>query len=316
MSKQPNYFWIGLFVLGVLVLIVGGIVAVSADSMGGDAILMETYLNESVMGLSVGSELTHRGVPIGRIERITFVPTEYPMVVGSRDLERFGRYVMVVVAVDPKKVPTLGDAPELFRAMMEEQVQQGLRLKLSFQGITGMAVLETDYITIDRTSDLAINWEPKYIYIPSTPSLITSFTQAVDNVFRRLEKIDFEAVVTHIDDNLVTLEQTLQDLQMDEIRQTLITFVEDLSETNQQVQDVLTKAEGLADTEITQALEEFTSTLVRIERLVAFHEPDVDKILIDIRLIAANLKRLSESLKSDPAKLLLSAPPTRSEVVK
>ncbi len=316
MSKQPNYFWIGLFVLGALVLIVGGIVAVSADSMGVDAILMETYLNESVMGLSVGSELTHRGVPIGRIERITFVPTEYPMVVGSRDLERFGRYVMVVVAVDPKKVPTLGDAPELFRAMMEEQVQQGLRLKLSFQGITGMAVLETDYITIDRTSDLAINWEPKYIYIPSTPSLITSFTQAVDNVFRRLEKIDFEAVVTHIDDNLVTLEQTLQDLQMDEIRQTLVTFVEDLSETNQQVQDVLTKAEGLADTEITQALEEFTSTLVRIERLVAFHEPDVDRILIDIRLIAANLKRLSESLKSDPAKLLLSTPPTRSEVVK
>lgn len=316
MSKQPNYFWIGLFVLGALVLIVGGIVAVSADNMGVDAILMETYLNESVMGLSVGSELTHRGVPIGRIERITFVPTDYPMVVGSRDLERFGRYVMVVVAVDPKKVPTLGDAPELFRTMMEEQVRQGLRLKLSFQGITGMAVLETDYITIDRTNDLEINWEPKHIYIPSTPSLITSFTQAVDNVFRRLETIDFEAVVTNINGNLVTLEQTLKDLQMEEIRKTLITFVEDLSETNQQVQDVLTAAEGLADTEITQALHEFTATLVRIERLVAFHEPDVDKILIDFRLIAANLKRLSESLKDDPAKLLLSTPPARSEVVK
>jgi ABC-type transporter Mla subunit MlaD len=316
MSKQPNYFWIGLFVLGVLGLIIGGIVMVSADSMGVDAILMETYLDESVMGLSVGSELSHRGVPIGRIERITFVATVYEMAVGSRDLERFGRYVLVVVAVDPKRVPTLGDDPEKFRLMMEEQVRQGLRLKLSYQGITGLAVLETDYVTVDRTTDLEINWEPKNIYIPSTPSLITSFTQAVDNVFQRLEKIDFEAVVNNINGNLTTLEKTLKDIRMDEVRQTLVTFVGDLSATNQQLKKLLVKTEHLADNDIAQALQEFSMTLRRIERLVAFHEPDVDQILVDVRLIAANLKQLSESLKADPAKLLLSTPPERSEVVK
>jgi ABC-type transporter Mla subunit MlaD len=316
MSKQPNYFWIGLFVLGSLGLIVGGIVAVSADRMGGDAILMETYLNESVMGLSVGSPLKHRGVPIGRIERITFVPTIYRMPVGSRDLERFGRYVMVIVAVDPEKVPVLGDDPQLFRTMMEEQVAQGLRLKLSYQGITGIAVMETDYVTVDRTTDLEINWEPENIYIPSTPSLITSFTQAVDNVFQRLEKIDFEAAVNHVDDTLIALEQTLKDLKIGEVRETLVAFVENLSETNDQLQELLAKTGNLADNELSRALQEFTATLARVERLVAYHEPDVDKILIDFRIIAANLKRLSESLKNDPAKLLLSTPPARSEVVK
>ena len=123
MSKEPNYFRIGLFVLGTIGLVLIGLVAVCADNVGDDAIRMETYLNESVMGLSVGAELTHRGVPIGRVERIAFVASEYGMAIGSEDLERFGRYVMVVVAVDPKKVPGLGQDPEMFRSMMANQVQ-------------------------------------------------------------------------------------------------------------------------------------------------------------------------------------------------
>lgn len=316
MSKQPNYFLIGLFVLGTLVLVIGGILAVSADNMGGRAIFMETYLNESVMGLSEGSELTHRGVPIGRVEQISFVASEYEMPVGSRDLERFGRYVMVVVAVDPRKVPTLGDDPDMFRTMMAEQVEQGLRLKLTYQGITGLAVLETDYIAVDRNHDLEINWEPKYIYIPSTPSIITNVTQAFDNVVQRLEKIDFESVVKHVDELLVTLNKAVEDTNMEEVRKVVVTFVTEMSTTNQQLQQVLGKAGKLADKEVPQALQSLAAALTRVEYLVAQNEPDVEKILFDIQIITANLKQLTESLKSDPAKLIFSPQPERSEVVK
>lgn len=316
MSKQPNYFWIGLFVLGALGLVVGGVVFVSADDMGANAILMETYLNESVMGLSVGSELSHRGVPIGRIEEITFVATEYNLPVGSKDLERFGRYVMVVVSVNSKDVPGLGEDPGLFRTMMEEQVRQGLRLKLSYQGITGLAVLETEYVAVDRAHDLEFTWDPKHIYIPSTPSIITSFTQSIESVFQRLEKIDFESVVTHIDQTLITVNKAVMDLNMVELRKILVTFVQDLTQTNQQLQQVLGQAGRLADGEIPQTLNEFALALSRIERLVARHEPDVDKILVDIQIIAGNLRQLSETLKHDPAKLILTSPLERSEVVK
>jgi ABC-type transporter Mla subunit MlaD len=78
MKSNAHYFRIGLFVIVILILLTLGLLLVSTDVFKGDRFLVETYIDESVQGLGVGTALLHRGVAIGRIEKVTFVPQEYP----------------------------------------------------------------------------------------------------------------------------------------------------------------------------------------------------------------------------------------------
>ena len=70
MKKDGTYFKIGLFVHRRLCCADRRVFCfVSADTLGGDMILVETYVDESVQGLSVGSDVLHRGVNIGQVKQ-------------------------------------------------------------------------------------------------------------------------------------------------------------------------------------------------------------------------------------------------------
>ncbi|MHC5082423.1 MAG: MlaD family protein, partial [Planctomycetota bacterium] len=195
MRENSTYFKVGLFVLGCLALLIAGVIFISADKID-HAVLVETYIDESVQGLSVGSSVVRRGVAIGRVERITFVPVEYPMETESVEFDKFERYVMVVMAIRPTEFPQLGKDPELVSASIRKQVNNGLRFKISYQGITGLAYLEADYVDPLRNPPLAVPWVPKNHYIPSSPSLMQNFTEALDKTFQRLGAMDVEGLVT------------------------------------------------------------------------------------------------------------------------
>ena len=81
MSAQANYFKLGLFVIGAMVALascssliigIGTLVPVEASSI-------ETYFNESVQGLDVGSKVKYRGVVVGEVTRIGFTYIKYQL---------------------------------------------------------------------------------------------------------------------------------------------------------------------------------------------------------------------------------------------
>jgi phospholipid/cholesterol/gamma-HCH transport system substrate-binding protein/paraquat-inducible protein B len=317
MKSNAHYFRIGLFVIVVLILLIAGVLLVSSDVFRGNRFLVETYIDESVQGLGVGTALLHRGVAIGRIEKVTFVPQEYPMDTNSPEYAKFSRYVLLVMSVEKKHFSDMGAEPAHIEAMIRQQVNSGLRLKLSYQGITGIAYIEADYLDPVRNPPLAVPWKPKNIFIPSTKSLITSFTQAVDSVFQRLEKIDFPAIFTQLDTTLKSIQSAVQEAKMTELRQSATEMMDQFRQTLREVEatfkpsDPNAPAANVADT-VTQ----LDRNLRQIENLVSTHQDDLDKILSDFRSISGNLKQLSEQLKADPAQLLISAPPSKTEVVK
>lgn len=315
MKMQAHYFKIGLFVLLCVTVLVVGLISINADAIHGHAILMETYINESVQGLKVGSALMHRGVDIGRVKKITFVPAEYPMDINSPEFDRYGRYVMVVVAVDPDKIHGMGRDPQLFKTMMRNQIKEGLRLKLTYQGITGLVLLQTEYDD-PNAPYLKPPWITKYFYVPSMPSTITSFTNAVDSVFQRLERIDFEGLARKLDTSLDVFQQAVGEVQVAHLRDSTLSLIDEIKQTNQQMQTFLKHANGLSQSKLPAALDQFTDTLARIDLLLQESEPDVDRVLNNLKVLSQNLRDLSEMLKDDPASLFLSRPPQRSEVVK
>lgn len=314
MKKNGTYFKIGLFTLGICGILIAGILFVSADTLGHDSILVETYLDESVQGLSVGSDVLHRGVTIGQVKTITFAPSEYPMDINGPIFETCSRYVVVIMAIDPQKFPGMDDNPNVIETMIRNQIKQGLRFKLSFQGITGIAFMEADYIDPDREKPLSVPWVPKRIYVPSTPSLMTSFTQAMEDIFRRLEKIDIEGALGQMQTTLSTMDQAIRDAKIGEVRESFVTLTNEVRDSNKQLGQLLKKAETIPD-DFKAAIVQINETLGKVETLLDRHEPDVDATLTDLRILIQNFRNLSERLKQDPAQLFLSSPPKHSEVV-
>jgi hypothetical protein len=116
---KKYYFKLGLFVTLGICLAVAAVIVLGAGTLLREEILVESYFEESVQGLNVGSPVKFRGVQIGNVEEITFAGKEY---VSQRE------YVLVRCAVFPDAFQRKGD-----RLVLEEEVDKGLRVRLSIR---------------------------------------------------------------------------------------------------------------------------------------------------------------------------------------
>ncbi|MCE9598526.1 MAG: MlaD family protein [Spirochaetia bacterium] len=97
-QSKDRYYKIGLFVTLGFALLIGGMLILGAGSFFRPTIHMETYFDESVQGLDIGSAVKHRGVQIGTVESIGFVRNEYKDL-SEEDYYRYGKYVLVQIAL-------------------------------------------------------------------------------------------------------------------------------------------------------------------------------------------------------------------------
>ena len=97
-AKSKNYK-IGLFVLSSLVILTTFIVILGIGNLFQKHILLETYFDESIQGLEVGSIVKFRGVRVGTVKEISFVQDQYKLDPISPDFYQ-GRYVLVKMAVN------------------------------------------------------------------------------------------------------------------------------------------------------------------------------------------------------------------------
>jgi len=317
MKSEASYFKIGIFVVIVLILLIAGLIAFSTEFWIRDMIPMETYLDESVQGLSVGSAVLQRGVNIGRVKQITFVTHEYSDVVkpGTPEYDKFSSYVMVVMEIDQRNFPLYKEDPEEFRRRLRYLINNGLRVKLAYQGITGLAFLEMDFIGPEE-KPMFPPWMPHNLYIPSTPSLITSFTSAVEDAFKRFENIDIEGAVNQLTNTLDRVETALNEAQIGILSKNATALMEDIRKTSDRFRMIIEEAaDPNQPGNLPDAVAQVRQMTGRIERLIDTHEYDIEEIMTNLKAISQNLRDLTEEIKEDPARLLFSSPPAKSEVI-
>ena len=63
MSTKPHYFAVGIFVLVSCALGLVGIIAISSDALKSPKYFIETYIDESVQGIDIGTPFTEIGRP-------------------------------------------------------------------------------------------------------------------------------------------------------------------------------------------------------------------------------------------------------------
>src|SRR3982751_6964319 len=101
MSQRANFFKLGLFVIGAIVAGVAVLLIIGTGRWFTPRVKMETYFNESVQGLDIGSKMKYRGVVIGEVTRISFTYVKYEQ---DKPMVESKRYVLVEARLEPRLV--------------------------------------------------------------------------------------------------------------------------------------------------------------------------------------------------------------------
>jgi ABC-type transporter Mla subunit MlaD len=346
MSLKANYFKLGLFVIGAIVAGVIVLVVIGSGRWFQPKLTIETYFNESVQGLDVGSKLKYRGVAIGDVTRIGFTYNQYQL---DKPMTERVRYVLVEAQIQPKLLggrAAAGDITQGDNAVAE--VAKGLRMRLAPQGITGTSYLEIDYV--DPPPPLIpIDWVPSNTYIPSAPSTVTQLVNAASEIMDRLHKLDIEGTVANLNRLMVTtndriaaidakllsdrtvsvlakVEATLDRVDAKKLSDEGIALIAEVRETNAELRKTLgnpalqklpedasaamARVRSLVDDpNLSKTLAHLSGTLGRIDRILGGGETDIAATVENLRQITDNLRDLTEDAKRYPANVIFGEAP-------
>ena len=349
--ENISYFKIGLFVICAIVIGVIGVVVLGGGKFFQKKNIIETYIDESVQGLDVGSPVKFRGVLVGNVEEITLTGVEY----GTR------RGYVVVRADISRNVFQFSLADPANPAFIAE-VQRGLRVRLAPQGLTGQAYLEADYLNPKLNPPLEIDWRPKYPYVPSAQSKITQLSDAVERILRNVEQLDIQRLIGSVESSLKTIDKLASGANLDKISTQAVALLTEVRQTNLQLKQVVGGSElkdavkdaavaagtarqilERADKPLSQLIADlpkasesinrvaqrldavtanlpetnaqFRQTLQQLNRLISGQQRDIEKTVENLRSMSESLKEAVDNSKKYPSQLLFGAPPPPSKVM-
>lgn len=323
MSLKTNYFKLGLFIIGASVLLLLILVFFGLGALNKDKIMLESYFDESVQGLDIGSPLKFKGVKIGSVQRIRFVFNKYHDI---KDVPF--RYVLVEMALDPESALAMRSREDLKEAIWSE-VENGLRVRIAPQGLTGTGYLEMDYVNPRANKPLPISWTPEYYYVPSAPSTIARLEETFENFSKLLRKIDdagVDVAVQNINALLVVMRDAVKDANVPGLSDNVNHLLADLRKTNEHLNEIMASKEARealknlgqtlanlkAGTEnLPQTITDLRKLLREVNTLVASQRDEVQGLLQQSKQVFENLNDLTGDAKRNPSRLFFGSPPAK-----
>ncbi|HMV57089.1 MAG: MlaD family protein [Nitrospira sp.] len=342
MSAKANYHKIGVFIVLGLVTLIIAIVALSGGKWFKNVVYWESYFDESVQGLAVGSPIKYRGVQVGTVEAIGFVGDVYGAELGKEDLLRYGRYILVRGSVADLS-PHLTEEEK--KAQHGGRITAGLRVRLASQGVTGVVYLEADYLDAQQYPTLDVPWKPQAVYLPSAPSTVSVLGAALHTIARDLEKADIHTITRNLDSLVLEVTKLVKDTNEQALSSRTGRVLAEFQETARQtrrlvespeiramVSDAAGTVQGArqliadlseASKQIKIASEQFPGvfarlerTVQRIDRLVSNKSQDIEDTVENLRVMSENLREITDNAKRYPAQVLLGEPPPRAGATK
>jgi len=169
-----------------------------------DVLNVAVLFENSVNGLTKGSEVRFQGLRIGSVTDLTAV------VVEDRDAARV--QLRAILAVEPVRLGLGEDAsPEDALSFLSDFVLQGLRARLVTGNIlSGSLVVELVKVDDAPTAVMNMAAEP-YPQIPTTTSNITDVADSAEDVLKRIEALPIEALMSGAIDLMDSIERLAND---------------------------------------------------------------------------------------------------------
>ncbi|HQY59297.1 MAG: MCE family protein [Nitrospira sp.] len=337
MSEKANYFKIGVFILSAVTITVIAIVVLGGGQWLKPVVHWETYFDESVQGLAVGSPIKYRGVQMGTVEAIDFVGDVYGPELDTTNRLRYGRYVRITGSASHVTPHLSREEQEAAKA---STIVAGLRVRLASQGVTGVVYLEADYLDPQQYPALEVPWKPQAAYLPSAPSTVSVLGAALHTIARDLEKADIHTIAGHLDGLVLETTKFVKDTNVQALssqtgrvlaeleriaqqgrrvmeRPELTTIVSDAARTMEGAKTLvmelsqISKQIKIASDRFPDASNRLEKSVRRVDTLLANKSQDIEETIENLRVVSANLRELTDNAKRYPAQVFLGEPPPK-----
>lgn len=287
--NSPNYFKIGMFILISISLGIAGLVAFGAGAYFQTPQQMETYIDESVQGLSIGSPVKNRGVEIGTVSEITFVRNEY--LAKERQIPHFDLGKYVLVRWDLKPGILQDQSIRASHPFIQNAVEKGLRVRLASQGITGLAYLELDWLAHSEASSIPeISWTPKTCYVPSTKSTFNQVFSVVSDILADVREADIGEIGLRVQKLLEIFNSKFGGVDVARLQDDVSLLLNDIRATSEKLRMVVD------DPAIRKALDRGAGSLDTLGTMLDESRPEIEKILTHVGRISEDLADTSTDL--------------------
>lgn len=203
MSERRRDLRLGVFVLGALALLVAGLLFLGLRDRLQPRLRLETAVVGEVAGLSVGSAVLLRGIPVGEVTWIGFTWQEYPGTRSDLALVRFSARESVFAS---RSSQTPG-------AELKDEVAKGLRARVRGQPLTGTAVLVVERVDPVDNPPPPIDYAPRDLYIPSARSELARMMASLDRTLESLEQVKVGPILAHVDQLVSSLDRVAKNAQ-------------------------------------------------------------------------------------------------------
>jgi phospholipid/cholesterol/gamma-HCH transport system substrate-binding protein len=346
MEESRRYVRLGAFVTVSVALLVVVLFLLGGRKLFQRTFTFETYFNESVAGLELGAPVRFRGVPLGQVSEILTSSAVY-----ERDVSLEKRKAYIVVRA---KVTFSAEEAEQLEREMGPLVNRGLRAQTQLAGITGQQYLSLDFFDPAKYPALALQWMPKYPYLPSAPSLTGEIVAHAQSLLASLNQADIKALGPNLNALIIDLDKKLGEAPVAELSANAREVLRSANGTIQRVDRILSSAAIdhtlrkldsvsarldtlLADPGLKQTVDNVAAigsrvrrltddgaldlvikradeTLERLDAVLGDNQYDLRSIVQDLRVAAENLRVVSESVKRYPAGALVGGPPDKVQL--
>jgi phospholipid/cholesterol/gamma-HCH transport system substrate-binding protein len=297
--NTTNYWKLGAFVLGGLVLALFVLVWLGAASWNRHTRTITTYFDESVQGLEVGSPIKFRGVSVGSVSEISV----------ASDL----RHVRVTSTVYENVLRRLGLAEGGGGFRQSESGDRQVRIQLTSTGLTGVKFLLIDFFDAKRFPIEKLAFDPGPNYVPSTPSTLKSIEEAAVDVGMQLPDLTMRASETlqRLANAVEDIEHTVQPLLSNDGE--VVRVLAQYERTGAQIEHTAAALEQevhaaqIATT--TKALRDASAAVIGFSTDVSATADDARDSLAAFQETLDSVRALTDYLERDPASLVRGRAP-------
>jgi ABC-type transporter Mla subunit MlaD len=303
MPGTTTQFKLGLFTLAAVAGLVAIAVGLGIRAGRKETVRFQTYFSESTQGLDVGAPVKYRGVRIGSVSDISIAPDR--------------KQVSVGLAIDRSAVKRLD----------LEQIPDGLRTLLVWQGITGVKLIDMDFVDPIAQPPPRLSFEPGPRYIPSrlsvvadlearlgevtraVPELVESTTKALDKIRNLVEDFQEQRVadkvgrlVDNLDASAGTIQLWTRDLRRARLAQRAVATFDRIDTLVQRLDRTAAELEGAS--ELIESATRVSDSFAEVGRSARGSTKELEQTLRDVAEAARSVRDFMDALERQPDMLL------------
>ncbi len=330
MSQKANPTLIGAFVFGAIIIGIGAILFFGSANLFAKKQLFETYFNQSVNGLGVGSNVKYKGVTVGKVTKVQlkFQGTgEAPIVKVLYEINTDNLLNKYGLTID------LGD-----RKVHDRAVANGFRAKLDFESlISGQLFIALDFYKDTTSPELHTEGNPDVFEIPPQPSDIDAILADLTKAIGNIGSVDFSSLAKDLQAVLKSAREGIDAMHLDQLGNSLDKAASSISNLadGPQVKTALSSARESFDqltvtlknlnpavADLKPTLDQAKAALTNLQKSTAelnlLLKPDstlryqLDSSLSEISAAAASIQQLSDFLQRNPNSLIFGRKPSKA----